>query len=1020
MNRFRWACFGILVLELGCSPSQGSSPGAETPPASRPAAAAVPASSTVDPGYIGEDLPVELKTPLAARVEFVGKHDELRVVSLILPDDYSELAVRDLKLAAHAGEYKHFYVDAPAARVAFGLANDLDSTHQLLAPGAQEAGSDGSNHRIWLLLDEQAVSRLAVSIYFTVGDKAVKARVSIPALPPAETPGTEIWAASLVRYFQSSLRGERTSFSTFADARLREQWFKEGELQAPRNPVNDSWEAESELARWMYLGTGYASIEAALQHRTTSGSGILGKPTRPIKEISAPTLRHHDWPLMLKQLGRAPVTPPLSRLTPASFYYVSAKDGESLFTVLDEFDDWGTAALRFIEHTGTRANMLERYMSQLGLSRSGFSRLLGPQAMAEVAWIGSDPYLRRGSDVTLIIRPKNRALLQAGLETVLISATESLKDVTAQELQLSGETVRSWSTPDKKLQRFQAELNGMVVLSNSAEAMTLVLQTAQGKLPPLSAEADFQYMLARDETFENGPPDVLGYLGDAFIGRTVSPQSRILDARRGVAWSELRRVGNAALLGGYFGGDLRPTAETLIKAQVLKKEELVHFDASAITMSGTRAPFSNWGTAAHLRPLLELPELQLVSEQEAHAYEQFRSSYEAEWGDVMDPIAVRLWVSKDKKQVNAKVRVLPVARSGEYGSLLSFAGAERVKPGEGPAGVRFILAIGEDSMLRREGNGLSSTFLNNPSFLDWVGEYAYVGLADQPAIAEALRPSLAPHHEPSQLPELDGAEAALQMPFYASLAIKSRAAASLALAFLHEKFLRDESSLEHLTLKPYRKLPVWKLSYSDGADRYSIFYSLGERALFFSLKEDVLRDLLDREAKGLEPKSSGTAGGNSQRRGAGGRAFGPQDTLDQVQFQAALQVLKGGGLYTALAWLLDYEPMESPSFQLASEVYGAWGNRDAPVTQAFYDYCGEEPVTQDGRRFEWSASGVLDPARGGEFVYRWPRLPDPESHIGKILNSISKISTSLGVEQEAPGQETEQQSLSIELDVTKR
>ncbi len=816
--------------------------------------------------------------------------------------------------------------------------------------------------------------------------------------------------------------GEQTPFRRFADVRLQQEWLEKDGLATGQSREEDSRERESEVARWMRLGTGYASVEAALQHRAQFGADIMGTPSQPLADLRPPELRHHEWPLMLAQLGRKGPALELPKLTPASFYFVAAKDGDSLFTVLDEFDDWGTAALRFIEQSNTRSNILERYLTQLGLSRSGFSRLLGPQAMAEVAWVGSDPYLRRGSDVTLIIRPKNRALLQAGLETVLATTTESLTEVSSGETQIAGQTVKTWSTPDGKLSRYQVEINGMLVLSNNAAAIDLVMQTAQGKSPALADEVDFQYMLARDDGLEKGEPDVLGYLGDAFIERTVSPASRVLDARRGIAWSELRRVGNAALLGGYFGGGLAPNSQTLLKAKVLKADELIHFDGGRIYVPGDRAPFSTWGRAAQMRPLLELPVPQLISEEEASAYAQFRSSYESQWGEVMDPIALRLWVSKDRKKVSAKVRVLPLARSDEYGSILSLAGAQRVEAGEGPAGVRFLFAIGEDSFLRRQADGLSSNYLGDSSFLDWVGEYAYVGLADKPVIAEVLRPAFAPRQDLAPSRELDEAEAALRMPFYASLAIKSRTAASLALGVLRERFLHEESSsFEHATLKPYRKLPVWRISFSDGGERYTLFYSLGERALFFSLNEDVLRELLDRESEGLEPTSVQLGAEKTRGRGgAGRRAQGRAGASEQTQFQAALQVIERGGLYTALAWLLDYSPVDSRSFLHASEVFGAWGNRGESVTKAFYDYWGEEPVTRDGRRFEWTPSGVIDPARGGEFIYRWPLLPDPESHLGKVLHSISRISTSLAIDQESPGQEAQQQSLSIGLEVTKR
>ena len=61
-----------------------------------------------------------------------------------------------------------------------------------------------------------------------------------------------------------------------------------------------------------------------------------------------------------------------------------------------------------------------RYQRQLGLRPSGLAEVLGHTAVGEVALVGSDPYLREGSDVTMIFKIRQQTLFDTELQKQLL------------------------------------------------------------------------------------------------------------------------------------------------------------------------------------------------------------------------------------------------------------------------------------------------------------------------------------------------------------------------------------------------------------------------------------------------------------------------------------------------------------------------------------------------------------------------------------------------------------------------
>ena len=243
---------------------------------------------------------------------------------------------------------------------------------------------------------------------------------------------------------------------------------------------------------------------------------------------------------------------PLAEATPAAFYYARAKSFEALQSVLDEADRFITPAVRLLDEQRSRHNLSDRCRLQLALPNDGRSRLFGPTLVESLAAVGSDPFLRQGSDFTLIVLPKDVSSLRSALalKRAKLSATVPLS---ASKLVHAGiEIERHASSDGSTVNQYSAVVQAasgksLFLLSNSRGAIQSVIDTVLGQQSNLASELDFQYMIRRDPAVAE---QLLVYFGDAFVQSSMEPARRVLNGRRQLAKAELRAPGHAALVHG--------------------------------------------------------------------------------------------------------------------------------------------------------------------------------------------------------------------------------------------------------------------------------------------------------------------------------------------------------------------------------------------------------------------------------------------------------------------------------------
>lgn len=973
-----------LLLAIACGSPPAPKPAEPSPtsvtPVDSSAAMTEPAPVPIAPLRTGEvpveAMPVVLARAVAKGVD--GEHEILRVpIGSLGLDDRPHV---------FAGESSVVSVDG------------VDGFAAALVKTSPPAGNDPMaatpSFDLWIRRPEGEAG------------KPARARVFIPAFYPPQTGlyvpiDVDVSAAKagdLTKGWRNAvrthidMRGTGLPFQRFAVDRL-----------ADAKPKAEPPQPELDWVEWSYLmelTSGAGSLRAALQEQSRLRSEVdRFRPTLPFASMKAPEVRRHPWKAMLAALKTRPPDEPLARATPAAFYFVRAADVGALFELLDEIDAWGTPLMHLVEGRTTHRRLSRRYRTQLGLPGSELSKLLGPRAMKRLALVGSDPFLRQGSDVTLIAEAASATVLRAGFDRELTAALAGRGEAQRSTVEHQGVTIAIARSADGTVSQHRAAIGELHLVSNSLAAIRRVIDTIAGRAPALSDELDFQYMLARDARTR---AQVLAYAGDAFIANAIGPRSRILDARRQVALAELERPAFAALLHGWVVGTEPTDRKQLLASKLLLGGDLRHFDGTAIAFEPGTAPRSSWGRPHALTPILDLPDPAKITKTEQEAYRRFANHYETVWSDALDPIALRVSLDEveGRRQLHAKLRVLPLLRNRDYMQLNELVGNEQLVPGRLRYGARLVFAIAPDSELRRELTSTSRAMLGRDLKLDWVGDYGMVGILDRPELANALhRAGLAPElPHPDQ--DRDGLGALMKLPLYVAVDVKQRTTAAMMLTVLRAK-LADEGDFSNHG--EHRGATIVEAA----VDRdVRVYYALSDRALYVAFQPWVVEQLLDQEAEGDLPHAP-----------ADGEAAAGQASFE-------VKARQGGGMVTAIQWLFEAQARSGHAEGAAEMLLlGAPSTRKSSARYETLSlaYLGAIPFTIDGKPYALEASGATDPRRGNVYHLKFPAVPAPGSPADAVLSALELFRAQIGFEREpTPAGGREERSLSVGVTIGRR
>ncbi|HKQ51531.1 MAG TPA: hypothetical protein VJT74_04125 [Pyrinomonadaceae bacterium] len=393
--------------------------------------------------------------------------------------------------------------------------------------------------------------------------------------------------------------------------------------------------------------------------------------------LKGPTVKSHPWEQLLS--GRKPAISPLAYDVPEDFYLLEFHSLSRLLDLMDANDLWGAHLFSQAFKEARMQNVSERLKRQLAVQSEPTLRPFYDLVVQDVAVTGSDPFVREGSDVTLIFRVKEPSIFKARMDTFLDEAQQAHADAKRTTGNYLGVDYVQLQTPLRDLSVIAAEpAPDLHVRSNSLAAFRRVLEAIKGEKTPaglhvrrLGETAEFAYirtLMPQGDEAEDG----LLYLSDPFIRRLVDPELKLTERRRMLCYNHLRMIGHAAMLYrtefGKWPSSLAELARTNSSPGQFGEGELSCPAGGqyALSADGTTGVCSHHGHALYLTPNLEIPATQ-VSGAEADEYEAFLAQYNQYWRTYFDPIALRLKASAGQYRV--ETLILPLIDNSIYTGL---------------------------------------------------------------------------------------------------------------------------------------------------------------------------------------------------------------------------------------------------------------------------------------------------------------------------------------------------------------
>ncbi|MEM7158439.1 MAG: hypothetical protein AAF799_36710 [Myxococcota bacterium] len=773
----------------------------------------------------------------------------------------------------------------------------------------------------------------------------------------------------------------------------------------------------TELSELMHTTTAATSMQEALQH--DRGLRLRGKPgpaTVPLAELSGPGLVEHPWPEMIAALPdhKAGTPEPLAASTPADFWYVRFDDIRVLLKVLDEADTWITPVAHAMEERAEVRDLSGRYQKQLGLRRTGLAKALGHTVVKRLAIVGSDPYLREGSDVTFIFELHNAAIFESELKRHLDGYRGEIPGIVDSTLEHGAHEIAVHRDPAGIVRQHRATVGDLAIVSNSPGAIRAVLDAIDGTAPRLSEDQDLAYMLARDPGAHEG----FVFLGDRFIAQVVGPRQKVLAARRQQALAALLTPGYAALLYGWLEGKAPADAEALIASGLLDRDELRHDDGEAIAFEPGGTARSSWGSPAALTPLIDLPAPTTVTEAERDAYATFARGYQNYWRQFIDPVAIRLDLNEDGDEAEAvvDVRVLPLITGTDYGDLEEIVGTQRIEAPAIDDGLQMVWAVGADSKLRRELDQAASVFGGNRDIgLGWLGEWVMLGTLDRLPVIEVMamldediqRP--APDQDRKQR-DLALAKPLGRLPVYAAANVCNPTALIATLAAVRKSLNEIAPGMiqwgEHTKHGDYSIVrvgvdPAFAGEFREFAESIALHYVVAGDVVVLGLDPTVLEVMIDRTSAGQRPKP--------------GAADGPQFVMEA-------RLARERASYTALSWAMQGQANRSQAAaRSVAEILlrGEPGiTTEAELKARGLALFGAYPVSASGRAdFSLGPQGAGDGVHGTSIAPVFPELPVEGSPIAALMSRLVGVNASVAFDREPAPMEPPARSLHTRLRV---
>lgn len=601
-----------------------------------------------------------------------------------------------------------------------------------------------------------------------------------------------------------------------------------------------SWSEDGYDSTYELFSGGRALSENLQFDRALLTPGGTKAMTVPLGSLTGITVREMNWKPLLHE--PKPALDALAANIPFDQHAIFFANFEAMSRWIQEADDDGTPILQIFEPRAEDANSRGRYQKQLCLALDELSRLLGPKLISGIAFTGSDPYLRTGTDIGIVYQATSGQTLKTLIQAKHAAAQQVNPTVKAVKGDIAGVAYTGVVSPDRSISSYVAAVENVVFVSNSKEQLERLISVAKGKSPALATQDDYVYFRQK---YPTGGADETGFmvLSDATIRRWCGPQWRIANSRRthaAAVLAELQAEHMDELISGQF------KAGSVIT-------NLPEMGKLTLTANGVLS--SMFGTLDFLTPIVEMP-TERVAQAEADAYDRWRNGYQQNWSQVFDPIAVRF--SMQPKQLSAEVCVTPLITGSEYRELIAVSRGARIGPTAGDphpeALVHLAMAINSQSEpVKESGNflsGLSPTIKANP--LGWLGECVAVYADQDPFWSELGKASKVSQFLEKNYPRL---------PLAVFFEVKNPLGLTLFLSAVRAYAEQTAPGMTAWETLDYNGHAYVKVSANQGHEEVAltnlfIYYAVTPNSLVVTLNEAVLKRALDRHKKESATASS--------------------------------------------------------------------------------------------------------------------------------------------------------------------
>lgn len=574
--------------------------------------------------------------------------------------------------------------------------------------------------------------------------------------------------------------------------------------------------------------TGGTALAENLQLARDLPGGRRVEATVPLDTIPGIRVAEFDWEPYLRD--KEIETDALAALVPADQYTLFFPSFVDMLALMDLADESATPVLHAVEMRAQDARTRARYERQLCLRTDALSRALGPHLIDAVAFTGSDPFLRDGTDVAVLFGTGGPEALAQVLQLRRKAAAGA--EAREETRTIAGHEVHVLSTPDRAVHSLMARAAGAVVVSNSALQMERILSAG----PRLAQAREYLFFRSR---YARGAKEETALLvvPDAAIRKWCGPRWRIAASRRVRALAVLAELEAEHCDAVLAGATVRDVAAPWAPV-----------DCGELTVAGGVVRSSRYNTRDFLTPIAEM-EVTHATPDEARFYGMWRDGYERNWSNFFDPIAVRFSVAAQR--VAADVTVMPLIAGSDYAPYLDIVRGARIAP-EGAdrhegALIQFAIAVDSDSATVKAWGSFLQMFGGKLDIhpLGWLGESVSIYLDRDVLLEEAARAK-----DPEEFLE----ENYRRMPVALHCAVKSpmQLAAFLTTlrAFAQQSAPRmlQWDNLEHGE-QPYVRVRA----HGGMADGLALYYVTLPDAFVVTLNEELLRRAIDR----LRPRADG-------------------------------------------------------------------------------------------------------------------------------------------------------------------